>query len=380
VAGIETVEDITDRKRTEDQLRKLSWAVEQSPTIVVITDTEGHIEYVNRKFVEVTGYSREEVAGENPRLLKSGLMPEETYRELWQTVLAGEEWRGELQNKKKNGELYWEAATVSPIKDDSGKVSHFIALMEDITESRALALALRHAQKMEALGTLTGGVAHDFNNILTAIIGYANLIQMKLPAGDGTLPFVEKVVSAAEKAASLTRGLLTYSRSHAINPTPLELNGLVGRVSKLISRVVGDGIAVSTVISPGTLTVFADSGQIEQLLMNLARNGAEAMSGAGAISIATAQCALDEQFIKRRGFGVVGSYALLRVDDTGPGIEEKIRERIFEPFFTGSGGPGLGLPIVYGIVKQHKGYIEVESEPGKGSTFSVYLPLLPPGA
>ncbi|MBJ6724707.1 two-component system sensor histidine kinase NtrB [Geomesophilobacter sediminis] len=365
---------------SEDQLRKFSWAVEQSPTIVVITDTTGQIEYVNRKFEEVTGYSREEVLGGNPHLLKSGVMPDETYQEMWDTLTAGEEWRGELQNRKKNGDVYWEAATVSPIKDDTGKVSHYIALMEDVTESRALALALNHAQKMEALGTLTGGVAHDFNNILTAIIGYANLIQMKLPAGDPSMEFLDKVVRAAEKAASLTRGLLTYSRSHSINPAPVDLNRLVARVSKLIDRVIGDEVTLVTSVAGEPLTIYADSGQLEQILMNLARNGAEAMSGKGTLTIATDEYTLDEAFLKRCGFGVAGRYARLRVSDCGPGLDEKTRERIFEPFFTTHGvgrGPGLGLSIVYGIVKQHKGYIEVESALGQGSTFTVYFPLLP---
>lgn len=383
IAAIETVEDITGRKRTEDRLRTLSCAVEQSPTMVVITDTEGTIEYVNRKFVEVTGYSSAEAIGANPSLLKSGVTPDEVYRDLWSTVRGGAEWRGEFQNKKKGGELYYETATISPVQDESGVVSHFIALKEDITERRALANALRHAQKMESLGTLTGGVAHDFNNILTAIIGYANLIQMKSDAADPRARFAGQVVASAEKAAVLTRGLLAYSKNQPLNSAPLDLNEIVGRVERLLNRVLGERIALSTLLHPEPLRLFADSGQLEQLLMNLAVNARDAMPGGGSLSISSAAFEVDAEFLRRTGFGALGRYARLSVSDTGAGLDEATRERIFEPFFTTQGvggGSGLGLSIVYGIVEQHKGYIEVESAPGQGSVFRVYLPLLIPAS
>jgi len=381
IAAIETVEDITGRKRTEDQLRKLSIAVEQSPSMVVITDIAGTIEYVNRKFVEVTGYSSLEVVGANPRLLKSGGTPDQVYRDLWRAVAAGEEWRGEFQNRKKGGELYFEAATIAPVQDASGVVSHYIALMEDVTESRALAKALRHAQKMESIGTLTGGVAHDFNNSLTAIIGYANLIQMKSAPEDPCARFAGQVVAVAEKAAVLTRGLLAYSRNQSMNPAPLDLNEIVWRVDGLLSRVLGEGIALSTQLHPEPLRILADSAQLEQLLMNLAVNARDAMVGGGTLRISTKAFAMDEEFLKRAGFGVLGRYGRLSVSDSGVGLDQATRERIFEPFFTArgaGGGPGLGLAIVHGIVEQHKGYIEVESVPGQGSVFRVYLPLLAP--
>ncbi|HEY5512340.1 MAG TPA: PAS domain S-box protein [Geomonas sp.] len=376
-----TLLDITGRKRSEDQLRKLSCAVEQSPGVVVITDTAGTIEYVNRKFVEVTGYSSAEAVGSNPRLLKSGATPDEVYRDLWRTIAAGEEWRGEFQNKKKGGEFYFEAAIISPVKDDSGTVSHFIALKEDITERRAMESALRHAQKMESLGTLTGGVAHDFNNILTAIIGYASLIQMKSDPSDPCARFAGQVVASAEKAAVLTRGLVAYSRSRPMHPSSHDLNEIVGRVDRLLSRVLGEGIALSTELFPEPLRIFADGGQLEQLLMNLAVNARDAMAGGGSLGISTRAFAIDGEFLKRTGFAALGRYAQLSVSDSGAGLDQATRERIFEPFFTAQGvggGPGLGLSIVHGIVEQHKGYIEVESAPGKGSVFRVYLPLFAP--
>ena len=381
VAVIETVEDLSERKLSEDQLRILSCAVEQSPSIVVITDTAGTIEYVNRKFVEVTGYSREEAVGANPSLLKSGSTPPEVYAELWRTVSAGKEWRGEFQNRKKGGELYAETAVISPVQDEHGVVSHYIALKDDVTERRALESALRHSQKMESLGTLTGGVAHDFNNILTAIIGYANLIQMKSAPADPCCRFAGQVVAAAEKAAVLTRGLLAYSRNQSMSPCHLDLNEVVGRVDKLLSRVLGEGIDFSTALDREPLRLFADSGQLEQMLMNLAVNARDAMPAGGVLRVCSEPFAMDEEFTRQKGFGAPGNYARLSVSDTGVGLDRATRERIFEPFFTTQkvgGGPGLGLSIVHGIVQGHKGYIEVESAPGEGCVFRVYLPLVPP--
>ncbi|GFO67812.1 hypothetical protein GMLC_13910 [Geomonas limicola] len=381
IAAIQTVEDITARKQSEDQLRTLSLAVEQSPSMVIITDTAGTIEYVNHKFVEVTGYSSAEAVGQNPRLLKSGNTPDELYQELWEAVSAGREWRGEFQNKKKNGELYREQAMVAPVHDDRGVISHFIALKEDVTERQALEEALRHAQKMESLGTLTGGVAHDFNNILTAIIGYANLIQMNSGSGDLNAKFSAQVVASAEKAAVLTRGLLAYSKNQAMHPNHLNLNDIVQRVDRLLSRVLGEGITVSTTLNPEPLRLFADTAHLEQVLMNLAVNARDAMPGGGTLSIRTEEVQVDAEFVRLHGFGRRGRFALLSVADNGIGLDQATRERIFEPFFTthGLGGrPGLGLSIVHGIVEQHKGFIEVESAPGKGSNFRIYLPLTQP--
>jgi two-component system, cell cycle sensor histidine kinase and response regulator CckA len=381
VAAIETVEDITRRKLSEDQLRTLSCAVEQSPSIVVITDTAGTIEYVNRKFVEVTGYSSAEAVGSNPNLLKSGTTPDEVYADLWRTVSAGKEWRGEFQNRKKGGELYSEFAVISPVQDVRGVITHYIALKEDVTERRAMENALRHAQKMESLGTLTGGVAHDFNNILTAIIGYANLIQMKTPPADPCSRFAGQVVASAEKAAVLTRGLLAYSKNQAMNSAYLDLNEIVGRVDRLLSRVLGEGIAFSTYLHGEPLRLFADSGHLEQMLMNLAVNARDAMPGGGTLQIRTETFTMEEDFLKHKGFGSLGQFARLSVTDNGVGLDQATRERIFEPFFTThgvGGGPGLGLSIVHGIVEQHKGHIEVESAPGQGSRFLVYLPLVLP--
>jgi len=188
VAGIELVRDITERKRNEERIRKLSLAVEQSPTIVVITDLEANIEYVNPCFTETTGYGADEVIGQNPKLLSSGHTPQEVYRELWEALAAGKMWRGEFRNKKKTGDLYREQALITPFHDAAGVITHFLALKEDITGRKALEDQLRHAQKMDAVGHLSGGIAHDFNNLLSAIFGYASIQQLKAEEGSDLMP------------------------------------------------------------------------------------------------------------------------------------------------------------------------------------------------
>jgi len=248
----------------------------------------------------------------------------------------------------------------------------------DITEQRKLECQLRHSQKMEAIGTLTGGIAHDFNNILTAIIGYGNLIQMQLDASSPLLHFLEQLLAATDKATCLTKGLLTYSRKQPLNPCQADLNDIVKRVTKLLSRLISENIDFSSILTERKLGVTADSGQIEQVIMNLVTNARDAMPEGGTIIINTDVAELDDTFIRNQDYGHAGMYALISVSDSGVGMDKVMMERIFEPFFTTKEvgrGTGLGLSIVYGIIKKHNGFIQVDSEPDNGSVFKVYLPL-----
>ena len=360
-------------------LVKLFTAVEQSPVSIIITDARGNIEFVNPKFTQITGYTFEEALGKNPRILKSGETRHEEYKKLWETITAGNVWHGVFHNRKKNGGLFWEAAAISPIQNEQGTITNYLAIKEDITERKKLEEQLRHAQKMEAVGQLAGGIAHDFNNILTAIIGYGNIALVKIPEGDPLRSYLGQMLAAAERAAALTKSLLAFSRKQIINPQPVSVNVIIERVEKLLHRSIGEDIELKTSLTEKDTTVLADSGQIEQILINLAMNARDAMPNGGNLIIETGQAEIDDQYIKSHGYGKCGMYVLISITDSGEGMDEKIRERIFEPFFTTKEvgkGTGLGLSMVYGSIKQHNGFINVYSEPGRGTTFTIYLPLL----
>jgi PAS domain S-box-containing protein len=371
--------DITVSKTAEEELRKLSSAIDQSPLSIVITDAQGTIEFVNPRFTEITGYGLEESRGKNPRILQSGKTPPEVYAALWSTITSGKVWKGTFCNRKKNGDLFYEEATIAPVKNDSGATTHFIAIKEDITGKMLLEDQLRQAQKMEAIGTLAGGIAHDFNNLLTVIIGYGNILKMKMRPDDPLRVPVDQILESSERAAHLTHGLLAFSRKQVISPRPVDLNDIVRNVEKLLRRIIGEDVAMATNLTDKGLIVMADPVQIEQVLMNFATNARDAMPQGGSLTISTSEVELGEDFVAARGFGKSGAHALIAVSDTGQGMDEETREHIFDPFFTTKEpgkGTGLGLAIVYGIVKQHNGNITVYSDPGKGTTFNICLPLM----
>ena len=371
-------EDRFARKEAEENLRKLSQAVEQSPVSIVITNLKGEIEYVNPKFTQITGYSREEVLGQNPRVLKTGETSPEEYKRLWDTITSGNTWQGEFHNKRKDGELFWEAATISPIKSKAGEITNFIAVKEDITERKSLERQIRQALKMEAIGTLAGGIAHDFNNLLTAIIGFGTLLEMRMHPDDPLRKNATHILSAADRAASLTKSLLTFSREQPLDTKIVDLSYIIRNIEKLLPQILREDIECRLLLSEEELAIFADQGQIDQILLNLATNARDAMPNGGELTISTMLMAMDQKFINAHGFGKTGNYAVLSVTDTGMGMDEAIRQRIFEPFFTTKEvgkGTGLGLSIIFGIVKQHNGFISCYSEPGIGTTFNIYLPL-----
>jgi len=375
----ESKREIAERIKAEANLRKFSVAVEHSPLSIVITDTSGKIEYVNQHFSDLTGYSSEEAIGANPKILKSGETTVEEYREMWETILAGGEWRGEFYNRKKDGGLYWEQAYLSPIRDNSNHITNFIAIKEDITERKILENQLRHSQKMEAIGQLAGGIAHDFNNILTAIIGYASIMQLKLPDDSPLKKSAEQIAATADRGATLTQGLLAFSRKQASNPVVVNLNEVLDRVHQLLLRLISEDINLEIILSSQALPVMADSVQIEQVLMNLATNARDALPDGGGIVIKADKVKVDSDFVLASGFGQPGEYALLTFTDNGKGMGDDVVKHIFEPFYTTKElgkGTGLGLSIVYGIIKKHGGYISCHSTVGTGTSFHVYLPLL----
>ena len=369
--------DITDHKQMDEELRKLSLAVEQSPVSIVITDIKGNIEYVNPKFTELTGYTYNEVIGKNPRILKSGEYTPKFYKELWDTITSGKEWRGELHNKKKNGELYWEHASISPIKDKEGVITHYLGVMEDITEIKHLEMQLIQAQKMEAIGTLAGGVAHDFNNLLTVVIGYSDFMLSKLDKQNEMYGLIDQIRKAGRRAASVAQQLLAFSRKQILKPQVLELNTVIAEMEKMLRRLIGEDIELITVYEPDLKYVKADQGQVEQVLMNLVVNARDAMVDGGRLALKTENVTIDEQYCKLNSEARPGNFICFSVEDSGIGMDKETISHIFEPFFTTKEiGTGLGLSVIYGIVKQHEGWINVYSEPGQGSTFKVYFPVI----
>ncbi len=482
----------------------LAAAIEQSPVSVTITDADGRIEYVNPAFTQITGYPREEALGSNPRMLKSGKQEPALYQELWTSIRAGRSWQGELVNRHKDGSLYTQELTITPIREAAGRVAHFVAVSQDVTErrrveaslrasenryrtlfdrnlagvyrstldgrilecneafagifgysSRTDALAgsayvlyptpadradflatlqsagavvnresegrrqdgrslwllenahvidgseaaegkviegtllditerknleteLRQSQKIEAIGRLAGGVAHDFNNILGVILGYGELVQSELTAESPVREYVAEMVEAAQRAATLTRQLQAFSRKQVLQPRRLDLNELVATAHKMLDRVIGEDIALVVRAAAELGTVLADPGQIDQVLLNLAINARDAMPAGGTLTLETADVDLREvDATTDRPAIKPGRYVMVAVSDTGVGMDAETQRRLFEPFFTTKPvgqGTGLGLATVYGIVKQSGGYIWVYSEPGLGTTFKIYLP------
>ncbi|MGB7846337.1 MAG: PAS domain S-box protein [Candidatus Acidiferrum sp.] len=372
-----SLRDITERREVEEQLRLHAAALESAANAIVITDRRGVILWINAAFTKLTGYSGGEAIGQNPRILKSGEHPQSFYKDMWSKLLSGQIWRGGIINRKKDGQLYSEEMTITPVRDAQGEIAHFIAIKQDVTEQKELERQLYQAQKMEAVGQLAGGIAHDFNNLLGVILGYSEILEEQFASSDPNRKKVEQVHKAAVRAALLTRQLLAFSRRQVLQPVVMDLNATVVDVDKMLSRLISEDIKLVTVLQPHLGKVKADRTQIEQIIMNLAVNARDAMPQGGTLTIETSNVDLDESYARQHPVGKPGPYVRLTVSDTGIGIDKEIQAHIFEPFFTTKGvgkGTGLGLSTVYGIVKQSGGYIWVYSEPGQGTIFKVYLP------
>ncbi len=380
-----TVQDITARKQAEEARKRLMAAIEQTGDGILISGPDGAIQYVNPAFEKVTGYSRGEVLGRNPRILKSGEQDQAYYRGLWETISSGRTWEGRMVNKRKDGTLYTVEATISPVRDAAGKIVNYVAVKKDITERLQLESRLRQSQKMEAVGLLAGGVAHDFNNILTAIKGYGALVTRALGPEDPSRKDMLEIMTAADRAVTLTRQLLAFSRKQIMVPQVIDLNKSLGDMVNMLRRIIGEDIRLKTELFSAPCLAKVDPGQMEQVIMNLTLNARDAIPKGGEITLETAILTPSEEFFSAHPDLARGRLACVKVRDNGCGMSPGEQRHLFEPFYTTKApgkGTGLGLPVVFGIVKQSRGEIEVESTPGKGSTFSVYLPLAetpPPG-
>ena len=365
------------RLRLAQTHRLLITAIEQSYESVLITDRDGTIVYVNPVFERISGYSRAEVIGQNPRILKSGRHDHAFYKNLWDTINAGQPWHGHIVNKKKDGTFYTVEATISPVRDERAIVN-YVAVRRDVTAELRREEQGRQAQKMELIGRLAGGVAHDFNNLLTIISGYTNfLLHNHQDEQDPARKDIEQIKRATERAAELVRQLLVFSRKQALKPEILDLNRVIDHTEKMLRRLIGEDIQLVTIPAPGLGRVRVDPSQMEQVILNLAVNGRDAMPYGGTLTIETANIDVDKTFVQQHPGLAPGPHVLLVVSDTGTGMDTETRSHLFEPFFTTKEvgkGTGLGLTTVYSIVTQSGGDIWVYSEPGQGSTFKIYWP------
>ena len=371
------------RTRAEEGLRKLSRAVEHSANLVVITDANGVIEYVNPKVSAATGYAPEELIGQKPSFWRSGQTGDAEYAALWQTILAGKDWRGEFVNRKKDGGTIAVSAVISPIKDASGRITHFIGIQDDITRRREMEEQLRRAHRMDALGQLTGGMAHDFNNLLTVIVGNLDLLQDEIGDNAAARAAAEQALKASLRGAELTRNLLAFARRQTLAAKTFDLNQLVSTTAELLRRTLGEQISIALALEEGLAPALADPSQVESALTNMAINARDAMPGGGRLTIETANKRLDERYAAENVDAVPGDYVMLAVSDTGRGMPPGILERVFEPFFTTKEhgrGTGLGLAMIYGFAKQSRGHVKIYSEVGHGTTVRLYLPRGVPAA
>ncbi len=375
-----TMLDITARVLAEATRTRLVSAIEQSADAISVGQIDGPIEFVNAGFERLYGYQRDEVLGQNLRILKSGRHTRAFWEMIWEVIRAGGTWSGMLVNRRKDGTLVEVESVMSGFLDPGGQPVGLVKTDRDVTQERALQARLRQASQMEAIGQLAGGVAHDFNNMLTAIRGYTELVREHLPVADEQdRADLGQVLLAADRATALTRQLLAFGRKQMLEPRVLDPDVIVSEIVPMLRRLLGAQVALTTRSAPDVGLIRVDPSQLEQVIVNLAVNARDAMPAGGALTIETANADLDEAYVARHPSAIAGPHVMLAVADTGTGMDAATLARIFEPFFTtkGSGqGTGLGLATVYGIVQQSGGSIEVDSEPGQGTTFRVYFPRL----
>lgn len=369
---------------SQEELRErneiLATAVEQAAESVMITGSAGIIEYVNPAFERITGYKREEIIGKTPAILKSGKQNQAFYKAMWDTISRGKVWTGRVTNKRKDGSLYQVEMSISPIRDAEGAIIKYVSVKRDVTEERRLERQLRRAQKMEAIATLAGGIAHDFNNIVTAILGFTDLVMNELPEGSKACRRLRYVRDAGQRARDLVKQMLAFSRRTDAGMKPVDITPVVKETLKLIGATAPSTIEIRLNIEPDIGMVLADPGQIEQVVMNLCTNAVQSMSERGGnLDVSLSSMNVDEESLPPDLHMATGRYLKLSVSDTGCGIDNSLLDRIFDPFFTTKKvdeGTGLGLAMVHSIVKSHNGAVTVMSEAGKGSVFTVFLPLL----
>lgn len=383
------VTDSVTRHRLQHTNALLLQALESTRDGILITDLQGTIVHVNRALEALTGYSRPELVGNNARLLKSGVHPPRLFEDLWKTILARQSWQGELTNRCKDGSLIEVSLTVSPIVNVHGQLTHFVGIQRDVSERKHLERQLMQAQKMQSVGTLAGGVAHEFNNLLAGISGYAALGLRDLENTKKAHEYYQRILELSDRASRLTRQLLTFARKPALSRQPLNVETLVRHTAEFVA----DGLKITPALDlpppeTGPLIVMADPNQLQQALMNLALNSKDALEEAGKnnppnlIDEPLLTFRIKHQVVEQEMTAFPqnippGDYVVIEVIDRGAGMTPEVLSRAIDPFFTTKEvgqGTGLGLPMVFGIVQGHQGYLALDSSNAEGTSAALYLP------
>lgn len=375
---VHVARDVSQYLRNESEKNRLMAAIEQASESVIITDIKADIQYVNPAFEQVTGYGREEVIGKSLDIIKSGAHEEQFYKAMWETLFNKQVWRGRLTHRRKNGTLYKEDAAISPVQNNRGEITNFVAIKRDVTREDQLERQLQQAMKMEALGTLAGGIAHDFNNILSAMIGYVEIARGKIDHDHPVQNDLQQVLASGDRAVDLVKQILTFSRKEN-HPQfqQVKVQYIISEIVKLLRPSLPATIELIHDIDNSCRPVYADQGQIYQVIMNLCTNARQAIGTEhGTITIKLREMGVNENLTPHSQPGNTNAYMELSISDTGCGIQDDMLANIYDPFFTTKAkdhGTGLGLAVVHGVIKKHKGEIHVSSVPGEGTSFQIYL-------
>lgn len=375
--SIGTMQDVTEHTISDEQKDRLAAIIDQSSEMFIVADTAGDIQYVNRAFEAFTGRRRDEIVRKPIKELRSGAHTGSFYDEMWTTITSGKAWRKRITKPRSDGAPRELDALIFPILGEGGKTDGYAALERDVTNEAELEGQIRHMQKMEAIGLLAGGIAHDFNNVLGAILGYTELLLNSVKENPAITADLNEIKKASERATGLTRQLLAFSRKQPAIKRHFNLNDILRGLEKMLARLTGGTVKFALELEPGLKNINADPLQLEQVIMNLTVNARDAMTEGGQITLETKNIRVDEGSPGILGTLPPGEYALLSFRDNGAGMDKTTLSRIFEPFFTTKApgkGTGLGLSIVYNIVKQNGGCVLVDSEPGRGTAFNIYLP------
>ena len=371
--------EFDEHRKAEEALVLQNIAIQSAANAIVITDRNGKIISVNQAFCRLSGYSQEEVIGKNTSILKSGKQPNSFYQTMWDTILSGEVWKGELENKRKDGSCYPEEMTITPVRQAGGEISHFIAIKQDITEQRKLQNQILQSQKIQSIGTLAGGIAHDFNNILGIILGYTNMIEERSSHDHKLISSLNAIEQVVARGSALVQQILTFARKTDVLFEAVNITEVTSELFSMLQQTFPRTIVFKKKIEDALPMIRADRSQIHQVLLNLCVNARDAMPKGGTITIGAEQ-KTRAQVTERFPEADRPSYVCISVSDTGEGITKDVLRRIFDPFFTTKPrgkGTGLGLSVALGVVEAHHGFIDLESEIGHGTTFRLYIPVSP---